>query len=66
LISKHLLNAKKVKPTLKKIQQVMTSNLVSSQVIDLIAAVFFFLFPEGKVFFEQLNDTFGVTEIIFF
>ena len=37
----------------------------TSQVVDLVVALLF-LFPEGKVLLEELNDALGVAEIIFF
>ena len=37
----------------------------TSQVVDSVVALLF-LFPEGKVLLEELNDALGIAEIIFF
>ena len=36
----------------------------SSEVVDTLLVVLFFLFPEGEVLLEEFDDALGVTEII--
>ena len=38
----------------------------SSEVVDTLLVVLFFLFPEGEVLLEEFNDALGVTEVFFF
>jgi len=37
----------------------------SSQVVDVVATIFFLLTPESQILFQKLNDALGVTEVIF-
>jgi len=39
-----------------------SSNLLSSQVLNVVISVAFFLFPESKVLLEELDDGLGVAE----
>ena len=39
--------------------------MASSQVVDVVATIFFLLTPESQILFQKLNDALGVTEVIF-
>jgi len=48
-----------------KSNNTFTANQIStcSQIIDFVTTVLFFFLPEGKVLFQEFNDTLGVSEV---
>ena len=50
---------------LKRVKKQNTCAKNNSEVLDLVATVLLFLFPEGQVLLEELDDALGVTEIVF-
>merc|ERR1712029_1049445 len=39
---------------------------ISSQVVDLVIGILFFLFPESEVFLEELDNALGISEVVLF
>ena len=46
------------------VKNTQCTGCLRSQVVNLVATVFFFLLPERKVLFEEFDDAFGVTEVV--